>query len=130
MSTMSEQPLDPDFLDRALMTPIRLATEAATASSGAFMIDPNHAEQFIAEVRTAADTLDDARWAARDAGRIEPPGGDPVTENAVIQAKKMADNALYALTVYKQQLLGTADELQTQLAAYRATEQANTSRRT
>jgi len=37
MSTMSEQPLDPDFLDRALMTPIRLATEAATASSGAFM---------------------------------------------------------------------------------------------
>lgn len=125
MWTMSEQPLDPDFLDRALMTPIRLATETAVAGSGAFLIDPDHAEQFIAEVRTAADTLDDAKDAATQAGAIDPPGGDAVTENAVIQAKKMADNAWRALDVYQQQLIGTAAELQAQLAAYQATEQAN-----
>lgn len=127
MSRMSEQPLD--LFDQALKLPIRLATDstATAGSGGAFLIDPDKAEPFIAEVRSAAERLENAKLAARQAGDIEVvPGGDLVTENAAIQAKKMAGNALSALDAYQRQLFATADELQDQLAAYRATEQANT----
>jgi len=44
----------------------------------------------------------------------------------VIQAKAMAENAWNAMATYQRQLFATADQLQAQLAAYRATEQANT----
>lgn len=125
MSTMSE-PLD-FTIDQVMRVAIRRVADAIGAGTGAFMIDPDHAEKFIAEVRVAADRLGKAKLAARQAGDIETaPGGDPVTENAAVQAKKMADNAWNALDAYQRQLHATADELQAQLAAYRATDQANT----
>lgn len=121
-------PLGFSFVEPTLMPPIRLAT--GDASAGAFLIDPDRAEQFITEVRDAAAWLDRAKSAATYAGAVEPsPGGDPVTENAAVQAKKMAKNCWTALDAYQRQLFATADQLQDQLAAYRAAEQANTARR-
>jgi hypothetical protein len=127
MSTVADQPLDPNLPQNALLPPIKLAIEGMT---GAFLVDPDRAENFITEVDGCVHMLDDAKQAARDAGDVKPPGGDPVTENAVIQANTMAENALQAITAYQERLRSTVAGLQADLAAYHTAEQNNTARQT
>lgn len=123
---MSDLPLD-STLDQTLRVSIKRVADTVAAGNSAFFIDPDQAEQFIAEVTACADMLDEATDGARQAGALRPsPGGDLVTENAVGQARRMADFGWQAMATYQQQMRDTATALEVQLAAYRATEQGNT----
>ncbi len=107
-----------------LSTPATRAKQAGGA--GMFLVEPDRAERFIADMRAVADKAREARNLVRQARWDCPPEADEVRLNVAVQARKMSDNAVAAAERYRLVLIQVADDLQDQLAAYRRAEQENT----
>ncbi len=105
-------------------------TRAAVAGgAGYFLIAPERAEKFIADVSAAAALLTHARDRVIQARWRCPEEADQVSRNFAVQAESMSDNAVAAAERHQAALLGVVDNLRRDLAAYRQAEEANAVRR-
>ena len=104
-----------------------LAAPGPTGPGGMFFIDPERAQDCIDKLRTAAiDLMETARTLYL--AYFPAPAEDPVSVNLAVQGRIMADRAHTYIMTWRDQLDRTAQALEEQLAAYRATDEANARR--
>jgi len=100
--------------------------------TGHYRVDPERAPQVIAAFRKAAADMEGLQGEARRLGAIPPPGADLVSRNAVAEMGRWAVGPQGSLLMALQQgadgLRTAADNLQAQLDAFLAAEDANTMR--
>lgn len=106
-----------------------MAAPGPAGGGGSFFVDPERAQECIRGLRGVADYLVETE-ALMDQATFPPPGADAVSVNIATQAAIMANRAAGFVLAWRTQLEQTADGLEQQLAAYRATEEANRARLT
>lgn len=104
-----------------------LAAPGPTGPGGMFFVDPERAQDCIDRLRKAVLDLGDS-LSMLDLAYFPPPADDPVSVNLAVQGGVMAQRAQTYVVTWRDQLTQTAQALEEQLAAYRATDEANARR--
>ena len=96
----------------------------AVGAAGGYIVDPERAQECIAELSRIATDVRRPLVYARQL-YFDPPGYDAVSTNIARQGAVMGDRAVAYIRAWASQIEATRDALQRQLDAYRAAEMSN-----
>ncbi|SHE77105.1 hypothetical protein [Streptoalloteichus hindustanus] len=108
----------------------RVVDGVAPAAVGSFRVSPDQAPALLERLRAALDVLDEVAADAQRLAEVDPPGHDPVSQQAIRDITRRVtsgDGALVrAVEEYRRALTDTAHNLEAALREYSEVESAST----